>query len=493
MGASGKWFKSLITLKTLQAPSNQEKVGDKAKKKWRLWRSSSEGFGSSSSKGLKMRPVASSEASDSSFMVDDDVLAAAMATIVRVQPKDFRAVKREWAAIRIQTAFRGLLLIYAFDVEQANKRRKLGLLILDCSFASMILVNSIVTISLLGRINLMARRALRALKAVVRIQAIFRGRQVRKQAAVTLRCMQALVRVQARVRAQCVISTEGHPVQKLQNEYHSQTDPTKNTERGWCNSPGTLEELSAKQQMRQEGAIKRERAIAYSFSKQQSRSYASPNSKANKQPLPSKHQRLDRNSPDWNWLDRWMAIKPWETRMMEDIHTEASEMTTFSRNSHSSCFEHDSLKVKRNNVTSRVLARPPIASQTSGSLSAPSSESVYDEGSTSTSSTSASPTTLSSNTLVADTLDDDRTQKPSYMNPTESIKAKQKAFRFSSDNMPRHAVDDLHFHKKLVTLPCEDTRSSAGSNASISISRELYRPIQLGRHDCLRNQWRQGR
>ncbi|XP_021294228.1 LOW QUALITY PROTEIN: protein IQ-DOMAIN 1-like [Herrania umbratica] len=446
MGASGKWFKSLITLKTLPAPSNQEKVGDKAKKKWRLWRSSSEGFGSSLSKGLKMRPVASSEASDSSFMLDDDVLAAALATIVRVQPKDFRAVKREWAAIRIQTAFRGLL----------------------------------------------ARRALRALKAVVRIQAIFRGRQVRKQAAVTLRCMQALVRVQARVRAQCVISSEGQPVQKL-NEYHSQTDPTKNTERGWCDSPGTVEELRAKQQMRQEGAIKRERAIAYSSSKQQSRSYASPNSRANKQPLSSKHQRLDRNSPDWNWLDRWMAIKPWETRMMEEIHTEASEMTKFSRNSHSSSFEQDSLKVKRNNVTTRVLARPPIASQTSGSLSAPSSESVYDEGSTSTSSTSASPTTLSSNTLVADTLEDDRTLKPSYMYPTESIKAKQKAFRFSSDRMPRHAVDDLHFHKKLVTLPCEDTRSSAGSNASISISRELYRPIQLGRHDCLRNQWRQGR
>lgn len=51
---------------------------------------------------------------------------------------------------------------------------------------------------------LQARQALRALRAVVRIQAIFRGRQVRKQAAVTLRCMQALVRVQARVKARSV-------------------------------------------------------------------------------------------------------------------------------------------------------------------------------------------------------------------------------------------------------------------------------------------------
>ncbi|XWS18857.1 hypothetical protein CRYUN_Cryun32bG0081000 [Craigia yunnanensis] len=378
------------------------KVGDKAKKKWRLWRSSSEGFGSSSSKNLRMCHVAASKVSDSPFMVDDDLFAAAMATVVRTQPKDFRAVKREWAAIRIQTAFRGLL----------------------------------------------ARRALRALKAVVRIQAIFRGCQVRKQAAMTLRCMQALVRVQARVRAQCVISSEGQGVQKLINEFHNQNGPTKQAEKGWCDGPGTLEELRAKQQIRQEGAIKRERAIAYSVSKQ-SRSYASPNTRANKQPLSRKHQMLERNSPDWKWLERWKATKPWETRMMEEIMEPSEMTTTFSRKSednifsfHSSSSEHDSLQVKRNNVTTRILARPPMDIPTSSSLSAPSSESVYDESPTSTSSASASPTKLSSNTLVAGPLDDNHTQKPSYMNPTESIKAKQKTFRFSSDNMRRHVVDD---------------------------------------------------
>lgn len=34
---------------------------------------------------------------------------------------------------------------------------------------------------------------------------------------------------------------------------------------GWCDSKGTLEDVKAKLQMRQDGAFKRERAIAYSL------------------------------------------------------------------------------------------------------------------------------------------------------------------------------------------------------------------------------------
>ena len=83
-------------------------------KKWRLWRSSSGDLGGSSSwKGFKgyRRNSGGSEASDSSS-VNNDAFTAAVATVVRAPPKDFRVVRQEWAAIRIQTAFRGFLVIH---------------------------------------------------------------------------------------------------------------------------------------------------------------------------------------------------------------------------------------------------------------------------------------------------------------------------------------------------------------------------------------------
>lgn len=65
-------------------------VGDRStKKKWRLWRRSSEG-------------TKKDKASDS--------FNAAMAAVVRAPPKNFMVIKQEWAAIRIQTVFRGFLV-----------------------------------------------------------------------------------------------------------------------------------------------------------------------------------------------------------------------------------------------------------------------------------------------------------------------------------------------------------------------------------------------
>lgn len=78
-------------------------------KKWRLWRSSSGDIGSSW-KAFKGNHRAASEGSDSSPRTD--AFTAAVATVVRAPPKDFRVVRQEWAAIRIQTAFRGFLVSF---------------------------------------------------------------------------------------------------------------------------------------------------------------------------------------------------------------------------------------------------------------------------------------------------------------------------------------------------------------------------------------------
>lgn len=70
----------------------QEKGSEnKSKKKWKLWKASSEG---------SMKKVAVAAVPDSS-------LTYAVAVMV---PRDFKLIKQEWAAIRIQAVFRAFLV-----------------------------------------------------------------------------------------------------------------------------------------------------------------------------------------------------------------------------------------------------------------------------------------------------------------------------------------------------------------------------------------------
>ncbi|KAE9599815.1 hypothetical protein Lal_00045730 [Lupinus albus] len=427
MGGSGKWVKALIGFKK---PDKDENIKSK---KWRLWRSSS-------GDNNKAASTVGSEGYDSPKNVVTDAFNAAVATVVRAQPKDFKLVRQEWAATRIQTVFRAFL----------------------------------------------ARRALKALKGVVKLQALVRGRQVRKQAAVTLRCMQALVRVQARVRARRVrMSVEGQAVQEMLNQRRTKADLLKEAEEGWCDSKGTLKDVKTKLQMRQEGAFKRERAIAYSLGHKQWRSTPISNSRPNTSLSTLNKYEIDKVNGGWSWLERWMAAKPWETRLMEQAHADASVKTpppakkSVLKSSNSKKSEPCLVKVRKNNVTTRISARPPHIGQATRLSSSPSSEFQYDESSASSSiCTSITPT--SGNAACENRIEDSSNTKPSYMNLTESTKAKKKTCNHQYNRTQRQqSMDEFQFLKRTAVFSNGDSKISAGSDPSINFSRPLYLPNYL--------------
>lgn len=101
MGASGKWIKSLVALKAPEKAAAGHKGGGR---KWRLWRSSSSAA-SRASAGEGSSALAS-EASSASA----DSFSSVLAAVVRAPPRDFLLIRQEWAAVRIQTAFRAFLV-----------------------------------------------------------------------------------------------------------------------------------------------------------------------------------------------------------------------------------------------------------------------------------------------------------------------------------------------------------------------------------------------
>ncbi|KAI9401949.1 hypothetical protein POPTR_001G197101v4 [Populus trichocarpa] len=195
--------------------------------------------------------------------------------------------------------------------------------------------------------------------------------------------------------------------------------------------PGSYSSKGSDFTNEERGAIKRERAIAYSLSRQKSRSCASPYCRrTSKSALSLKNQSQNNSSPGWSGLDHWMTTKPWEKRLVEEFHTNSSEIQ-LSRKSEDNIAsfyfsKHDSVKLRKNIVASKILAKSPAVNHVTCSSSAPSSECQYNESSVSTSSTSPSPIPFSMDMLVADRVQGRYSQKTAYMNLTKSNKLQAK-------------------------------------------------------------------
>lgn len=139
-----------------------------------------------------------------------------------------------------------------------------------------------------------------------------------------------------------------------------------------------------------------------------------------------------KNSLGWSWLERWMSAKPWENRLMNKVEYDPLEVTPPPKAyindnikaSISKSSEPCSLKIRKNNITTRISAKPSITEQSTHSSSSPSSEFHYKSSASPSFCTS---TTLSRNkNMASNRTGDNSVSKPRYMNPTKAATAKQR-------------------------------------------------------------------
>lgn len=188
-----------------------------------------------------------------------------------------------------------------------------------------------------------------------------------------------------------------------------------------------------------------------------------------------------------------MATKAWDNNSFDA----GSDMTPISANyevasavkSCSNSSEHDMVKIRRNNISTRIASRPPLMDRLTRTSSDPSSELMYDETTTSnsnSSSLSSSETPGSNNTP-----EEGRGSKPSYMNPTESIKAKQRPASpcHQTYKIQMHSsADNLQFSKKSIPFSGSIPRRSADSDLySVHMCKDLYPPVHFDKYDRVRS------
>ncbi|PIN16731.1 hypothetical protein CDL12_10606 [Handroanthus impetiginosus] len=321
MGRRRGWFYAVRKVFSCESEKNRERKKNRKSGK-RIEKQRSINLSSSSAENAVVVPAAKSPLEDVKLIEAENeqnrhafsvalataaaaeaavAAAHAAAEVVRLAAagRNLDKSKEEMAAIKIQTAFRGYL----------------------------------------------ARRALRALRGLVRLKSLVGGQSVKRQATSTLRCMQTLAHVQSEIRARRTrLSQENSAMQRhIQQKHEKELEKLRaSIAENWDDSTQSKERIEANLQNRLEAAIRRERALAYAYSHQQTwrNSTNSPN-----------HTFMDPNNPrwGWSWLERWMAARPWENGAAIDKELNGDHVSVKSTTSQS----------KIQSPTAQKRSRPP--------------------------------------------------------------------------------------------------------------------------------------
>ncbi|KAL9674229.1 hypothetical protein QQ045_030499 [Rhodiola kirilowii] len=171
----------------------------------------------------------------------------------------------------------------------------------------------------------LARRALRALRGLVRLNLLVQGPVAKRQATNTLRCMQTLARVQSQIHSRRVrMSEENEALQRQLLQKHVKELEIVQMSDEWNDSARSKEQVEAKLVNKHEAAMRRERALAYSFTHQQMWKNA---------PKTPNTMFMDPTNPSWgwSWLERLMSARPWEQGTTEKELNDQSSIKSAKR------------------------------------------------------------------------------------------------------------------------------------------------------------------
>ncbi|XAR72091.1 hypothetical protein NMG60_11018607 [Bertholletia excelsa] len=280
----------------------------------------------------------------------------------------------------------------------------------------------------------LARRALRALKGLVRLKSLIQGQSVKRQSSNTLRCMQTLARLQTQILGRRIrMSQENQALQRqLQQKRQKELDSLRaSVGEEWNGSAQTKAQIEATLQNKRVAAVRRERALAYAHTRQQ----AWKNS-----PKSSNPTFMEPSNPQWgwSWLERWMAARPWENRegllhrehygdhassKSTASHTISAGELTESRSRRHLNSDHKSSPIKKNPSryspsTPTTKTRPASPKGSGGDDDSRSFRSFYSER-------------VQRHSIAGSSVRDDDSlasspSVPTYMAPTESVKARSR-------------------------------------------------------------------